>query len=150
MWTLAGIEHHAAIIEMCAALYREDPSPEPITEHNIKKTLQELAKNPIRGQAVVLLVNEEVVGYALLISFWSNEMNGEIGMIDELYVKPKFRGQGFATQLIQALMNREITLSHPLAAIDLEVTPSNERAKKLYSNLGFKTAKNTHMRFRFY
>jgi ribosomal protein S18 acetylase RimI-like enzyme len=34
-------------------------------------------------------------------------------------------------------------------ALDLEVTPTNERARKLYASLGFAPMRNAHLRLRF-
>jgi hypothetical protein len=40
---------------------------------------------------VVCDVERRTVGYALLISFWSNELGGEVCNIDELFVAPVYR-----------------------------------------------------------
>jgi GNAT superfamily N-acetyltransferase len=56
---------------------------------------------------VVCDVESRTVGYALLISFWSNELGGEVCNIDELFVAPLYRGRGLATALLEELADKE-------------------------------------------
>lgn len=98
MWRSAKTEDSERIVEMCRNLNIEDPSEDSRSgEMFVRRTLVELSANPVRGQAVVLEYDGMVCGYALLISYWSNEFGGEICSIDELFVEPSLRGKGFAT-----------------------------------------------------
>jgi ribosomal protein S18 acetylase RimI-like enzyme len=96
------------------------------------------AKSPHRGRALVCEVDGRPAGYALLISFWSNELGGEVCNIDELFVAPEYRGRGLATDLFTMLTANEQSLwpTKP-AALALEVSPTNIRARALYERLGF-------------
>jgi ribosomal protein S18 acetylase RimI-like enzyme len=114
----------------------------------MEATLLALRSQPVRGSALVLEIDGKTVGYALLISFWSNELGGEICNIDELYVSPAARRQGHASALLKGLVNDSpLWLGQPVA-FQLEVTPQNAKAKALYSKLGFRVARNTTMRIR--
>ena len=97
---------------------------------------------------MVLDLKGKLCGYALLISFWSNEMGGEVCIMDELYVSASARGQGHASQLIKQLQECSPLWPGKLVAIELEVTPQNAKARALYSKLGFASVKNSHMRVR--
>jgi ribosomal protein S18 acetylase RimI-like enzyme len=123
------------------ALYAEDPAQVPMTRAKIERTLARLRAEPVRGRALVL---DDGDGYALLCSFWSNELGGEVCVIDELYVKPSARGRGAATALVQAILDGRWFAE--AVAIELEVTPANARARALYERLGFRTYKNALMR----
>lgn len=147
MWKIAKPNEFQDIVEMCQSLYREDPSTHDITNDQIMTTLETLHKDPSRGIVVSLQLDNKIQGYAFLIAFWSNELGGELCVIDELYVNSKFRGQGHASSLIKALSQDGFIWPRKLAAIELEVTPKNERARKLYSNLGFQSVRNSMMRF---
>jgi ribosomal protein S18 acetylase RimI-like enzyme len=147
MWRLATAADEAAVLEMFQALYREDPSPDPVPDEQLLRTLRALREQPVRGRALVLESDGACVGYALLISFWSNELGGEVLNIDELYVAPDHRGHGAGTHLVEQLSRGELWGRVPVA-IDLEVTPDNHRARTLYERLGFVVAKNTVMRRR--
>jgi diamine N-acetyltransferase len=147
MWRLATAADEPAVLEMFRALYREDPSPDPVPDEQLLRTLAALREAPVRGRAIVLQGDGACVGYALLVSFWSNELGGEVANVDELYVAPGHRGRGAATRLVEQLSRGELWGRVPVA-IDLEVTPDNHRARALYERLGFTAAKNTVLRKR--
>ena len=131
---------------MCLALYTEDPSPMAVSEESISETLLKLRSEPNRGRAVVLDVEGAIGGYALLISFWSNELGGEIIVIDELYVRPSFRKRGHARELLTNLRRRQTLWRGRAVALELEVTPQNKRAAAFYERVGFQLAKNARLR----
>jgi GNAT superfamily N-acetyltransferase len=142
MWRPAKPNEDDLIVAMCIALNQEDPG-EPVSEGQIRHTLAALRAAPVRGRAVVADVDEEVVAYALLISFWSNEYGGEICAIDELYVTPSHRGRGIATRLFEAIVtDRSLWHERPVA-LELEVTPDNARARAFYERLGFRSRNQT-------
>jgi GNAT superfamily N-acetyltransferase len=138
MWRLATPSDDETIVSMCMALNGEDPGPAPVSPDQVRRTLAKLREQPKRGRAVVYDVDGSRIGYALLISFWSNELGGEVCAIDELFVAPDHRGNGIATALFARLANGEQLLwpDKPVA-LALEVSPRNERARALYERLGF-------------
>ncbi|HXZ89021.1 MAG TPA: GNAT family N-acetyltransferase [Candidatus Binataceae bacterium] len=138
MWRIATVADDDAVVSMCMALNADDPGPVPVKPEQVLRTLAKLREERARGCAVVCEADGLVVGYALLISFWSNEMGGEVCNIDELYVDKRYRGRGLATELVEGLARGEESLwrGH-LVALVLEVSPQNERARALYERLGF-------------
>lgn len=146
MWKIAQPNEFQDIIQMCQSLYREDPSTSTISDRQIMTTLETLHQDPSRGAVVTLQIENKIQGYAFLIAFWSNELGGELCVIDELYVKLEARGKGYASQLITSLTQDGLIWPRKLAAIELEVSPSNERARKLYAKLGFHPVRNSMMR----
>jgi GNAT superfamily N-acetyltransferase len=147
MWREAVVADDQAIVRMCVALNAEDPGPEPVPADNIHRTLRELRARPTRGRAVVLDVDGEIAGYALLISYWSNELGGEVRVIDELYVEPNHRGMRHATQLLEKLATPGDPWADDAVALALETTPGNPRALRLYERVGFR-GRNLSMRRR--
>ena len=132
---------------MMAQLYVDDPSPHAPDELGARRTLLKLDEEPTRGRAIVLESEGVVVGYALLCAFWSNELGGEICVIDEIYVKPPYRGNGIATWLVHKLLEHALPWFTDCVAVELEVTPSNDRARALYERLGFRAKKNAVLRY---
>lgn len=122
---------------MFTELNREDPGQAPVPAENMRRTLQMLRAQPARGRAVVLDGEGQCQGYALLISFWSNELGGECCSIDELYVTPRERSRGHATALFRELSERKLWEREAVALI-LEVARLNLRALALYRRLGFR------------
>lgn len=148
-WRAARPSESEDIIAMCRGLNMEDPGLAPVPDSHMKRTLETLHREPTRGFPVVLEVSSRIEGYALLISFWSNELGGEICNIDELYVKPENRGQGYGGALINAITEKPSLYPRPIVAIELEVSPRNERARDLYTRLGFKAHRNSLLRLDF-
>jgi ribosomal protein S18 acetylase RimI-like enzyme len=148
MWRDARPEDDADIVPLCIALYEEDPASEPVPEEHHRRTLAVLRADPLRGRAVVLELEGAVAGYAMLIACWSNELGGEVVIVDELYVAPAHRSRGHASALIEALARGEGPWPGKPVALELEVTPDNTRARALYERLGFRVKRNAVLRAR--
>ena len=66
---------------------------------------------------------------------WEPETNSREIYLDSLYVVPEHRKQGIATSLIKAAIKRYENLGKPFGLL---VEPHNNKAKKLYEQLGFR------------
>ena len=128
-----------AIAPMMLALYQEDPSPNQVTLTNISRTLQETIQHPEKLQLIAFELNHIIVGYSLLVFYWSNELGGNVIFIDELFIQASDRRQGIATQFFAWLEQLFTTQAQAFA---LEATPANTRARALYQKLGFNPYKN--------
>ncbi len=147
-WRECRTDEHALVGSLMLALYEEDPAPTPVTLKGALRTLGRLEAEPVRGRAVLHGDGFGIDAYALLCSFWSNELGGEVCIVDELYVIPSSRRRGIASRLIGGLAGRELAWFRDAVALELEVTPSNARARALYARLGFAAYKNALMRLR--
>jgi GNAT superfamily N-acetyltransferase len=133
------------IKRMVRALYAEDPSPHSPSDGGVERTLAVLA-DPARGNALVVDDGSGTpFGYAFLTRLWSNELGGDIVFIDEIWVAPERRGQGIGTAVIEHAMSA--MRERGAVAFELEVTPDNARARKLYERLGFRPLRNTSLRY---
>ncbi len=126
---------------MIFSLYEEDPEGEPIDSNKIDTTIEILQKHPEKGKIIMLLKNDKIVGYSILINYWSNEYGGDILHIDELFVKEQYSGKGYSKQFFNYIFNEY----NSYKAIMLEVTPSNKKAFRYYKKLGFEEVKNKHL-----
>lgn len=147
-WRESRGDEHGDIAALMLSLYEEDPAPTPMTRERGLCTLQRLAREPSRGLALAYDRGVGVEGYALLCSFWSNELGGEVCIVDELYVAPGARGRGAATGLLEGLVRGQWPWFQAAVAVELEVTPGNAKARALYERLGFAAYKNALMRHR--
>ena len=143
-WRPAHEQDFDRIVEMNARLNAEDPSEAmPFDVAMMRRTLTEMRVNPVRGAVAVLELSGQCCGYALLISFWSNEFGGEICAIDELFVEPECRGRGFATQIVRSLARGDRRIwPRRTVMLAVEAYHTNPRAKALYEKLGFKASPN--------
>src|SRR3989338_1655678 len=123
-------------------LFLEDPTPQGMSDEKIKKTIKTLLKHKEKGTIMVFESEKELLGYAILINFWSNEYGGNIVYIDELFVKKEWRGKGVATNFIQYLVKKKVNNA---VSLFLEVTPQNKGAEELYKRRGFNIHKNKSM-----
>ena len=127
---------------MIFALYREDPFGENISRRKIRDTVQELTRHPGKGAISIFHVGEAVLGYSIVITYWSNAFGGNIALIDECYVKPSWRNKGIGTSFIKYVSAAKAAR---LKGIGTEITPVNKRALTFYSRQGFAPAQNQYL-----
>lgn len=107
----------------------------PAVSHDIPRSYHAPAfDEALKGELLIgiMLESEGVpAGYALLQRTYSREAGGICLWIDEVYLRPAFRGKGLGHELF--------AYAETLGAsrLRLEVEPANVRAKKLYEALGF-------------
>ncbi|MCC6711077.1 MAG: GNAT family N-acetyltransferase [Candidatus Pacebacteria bacterium] len=136
------VEFKQKLIELIMNLYQEDQCGKPMSLEKIELTLKNLNKNPSMGEIILIKNDQQIIGYSILINFWSNEYGGNILTIDELYIEPNYRSKKIGTNFINYLKN---TKYNQAVALQLETTPTNLRANSLYKNLGFEPAENSVM-----
>ncbi|MER3374902.1 MAG: GNAT family N-acetyltransferase [Allomuricauda sp.] len=127
------------ITDFIINLYNEDPGLIQMTKEKAFNTLDMLSQKSDLGTVLVVGDKEEIIGYCILINYWSNEYGGNILHIDELFIKEDYRSKGIGSQLIYQLAKSKFANA---VGLQLEVTPGNPRAKRLYEKLGFKIRKN--------
>lgn len=132
------------LITMVHALYLADGEPEKMTNDKINNTVSFLSAHPGHGEIILFWTETEVVGYAILINYWSNEFGGNVLYIDELFVKEAFRNQRIGTDFIRHLISSRY---NNCKALSLEVVGINDRALALYRKLGFQPAPNRTLRY---
>lgn len=123
------------------SLYREDPNYLEMTPQKIQNTFQEFTRLPEKGRIIVFEIDNIVIGYAILVFFWSNEFGGDVIEVDELFVQPDYRNRGIGKMFLQSL---EETWQGKAVALALQTTPANERAIAFYKRIGFSVSKNFH------
>jgi GNAT superfamily N-acetyltransferase len=122
-------------------LYVEDVGENEMHSAKIQRTVKMLSQKPDLGEICMIEQASKVVGYALLINYWSNEYGGLIVNIDELFIAANYRNQGIATQFIAYLIQR----NEQEVAFELEVNPENKNAYRLYQRLGFTPYASKHL-----
>ena len=79
---------------------------------------------------------ENPVGYFLASITWSPEFGGRVCWLEELHIRPGFRGRGLGRQAMEAAM-AELKAKDKVTGFRLEVTPANASVTELYRRLGF-------------
>jgi ribosomal protein S18 acetylase RimI-like enzyme len=131
------------VLRMVRGLYVDDPSPHAPGDEQVRRTLGVITDE--RRGAVWLADDGDGTppfAYLFLTKVWSNELGGDLVFIDELWVARERRSQGVGS----ALVEHGIATTKGAVAFELEVSPSNHRARSLYERLGFRPLRNTSLR----
>ena len=130
------------LIELIQNLYKKDSNGESINLQKINRTLKELFLHTEKGSIFVIEEKEKIIGYSIIINYWSNEFGGNILFIDEIFIHQDYRNMGIGTNFINYLIKNKINSS---VGIQLEVVKSNTKAKNFYEKLGFNLSDRIHM-----
>ena len=130
------------VSELIKELYKEVSGKSKISNENINKTFSEFLHNSKGGRILILEKEKQIIGYCLLVNYWSNEFGGNVVNIDEIYIKPKFRGKNTGTDFISNLIRNKFMKA---VAFQLEVKPSSNKVIEIYKRIGFKHSKNSHL-----
>ena len=116
-------------------LREDDPEEGPFDEARCVPAILRLIENPNLGRAWIIHFEGVVAGYTVLTLGYSVEFGGVIAFVDELFVARGLRGKGIGTRVLQLVTDEARKLDVMMLA--LEVTRSNESAKRLYRSVGF-------------
>ncbi len=130
----------ADLVEMALALYREDPGG-TMSSRQVAATVAFAAKHPEQLRIFIFADQDQVVGYSLAISMWSSEFGGLTIHVDEMYVRPGFRGLAWGQRFLEEL---PFWWPEPVVALSLETTVDNVSAERFYRRAGFVPSGNRH------
>lgn len=140
----ADLRHLNALVELFDAyrVWYEKPS-------DVAGAKQFLAERIERKESVVYLAQiaeNEIVGFTQLYPLYSSTRMRRIWLLNDLYVKPEWRGQGIS----KALINRAKALAKATDAVEilLETAKTNDIGNQLYPATGFEL--NTDFNFYYY
>lgn len=101
------------------------------TEEGLRETL--FGTNPV-AQVVIGRLGAEVVGFALFFPNYSTFL-GKPGLyLEDLFVRPAHRGQGYGEQLLRHLAG--ICIERNYGRLEWSVLDWNQRAISFYKSLG--------------
>ncbi len=117
------------------------------TFETAKQTLivQTFLQNPHYGSIWLINFEEKTVGYLALTYGFTFEFGGKDAFLDELFVEEKYRSLGLGAEAIRFIQAKLTDLE--LNALHLQVEKYNQKAYKLYENLGFKDLKRDTLTF---
>ena len=122
------------VIPLLRDFYQSDAVDQPVDAAVLERSFQ-AAAGPAEPLLRGLLIQWEgrPAGYMYITQCYSAEVGGRCVFIEEIFLKPEFRGQGLGTE-IMAWLERE----YPAARrFRLEVTQANQGAISLYQRAGY-------------
>lgn len=127
-------EDAPVVLPMVEEFYHSDAVDHPVDLAVLEQSFQDAAdpgESLLRG--LLIQWDGEAAGYLYITQCYSAEVGGRCVLLDEVYLKPEFRGRGIGTQIL-AWLER----SYPAARrFRLEVTQANQGAVRLYRSAGY-------------
>lgn len=124
----------AEFLAMSTEFYASEAVLHPVPEDYHALAFDELMRSDVYLECYIMEADGKTVGYALLTKTYSREAGGLNIWVDELYLRPAYRGLGAGSAFF-AFLER----THPAARYRLETEPENERAQKLYRRMGYRS-----------
>lgn len=117
--------------EMSRMFYASGAALKEIDDEKRELFWQEILKNNA-VRCYIIEHENGVAGYALTVLYPSQEFGGNVLWIDELFIKPEYRGKKLGGDFLDFAAK-----SAKKVLLRLEVEPDNERAIALYRAKGF-------------
>lgn len=119
-------------LAMSIEFYNSEAVLHAIPEVRHARAFDELMRSDVYLECYIMETEGRTVGYALLTKTYSREAGGLNIWVDELYLRPGYRGLGAGSAFFAFLEK-----THPAARYRLETEPENERAQALYRRVGY-------------
>ncbi len=129
---LIGENEKEEYFDMSREFYCSGAVGSNITDEGREKFFKEILSGEL-VKGYFIRHGNVTAGYAICALSASQEGCGRILWLDELFIKPEFRGKGLGRKFFEFLERGD-----GYDFIRLEVEPDNERALKLYRSLGYK------------
>ncbi len=107
----------------------------PFNRGAARKALSDILHDDSLGRVWLIKTEHKVIGYIVLTLGFSLEYHGRDGIIDELYIREDYRGQGIGTRAIELAAKESRSLG--IKALHLEVERKNTKAQRFYHKIGF-------------
>ena len=127
-------EDAPVVLPMVIDFYHSDAVDHPVDAAILERSFRDAA-DPAEPLLRGLLIqwDGEAAGYLYVTQCYSAEVGGRCVLLDEVYLKPEFRGRGIGTRVLAWLEE-----SYPSARrFRLEVTQANQGAARLYRSAGY-------------
>ena len=121
-------------IKMADEFYHSNAVLHSVPLKNFAITFREIMNNSPYAKGMVFEHNGEIAGYGLISITYSNEVASLVILLEEIFVRPKYRSCGLGTEFF-AFIEKEF--GNKAKRLRLEVTHCNTRAQQLYHKLGF-------------
>jgi diamine N-acetyltransferase len=129
--TTDGIE---TLLAMMRGLYSHDGLA--FDEAVARRALLGLIGDDKLGRVFLILLANEIIGYAVLTFGYSLEFHGRDAFVDEIYLRDEYRGQGIGKRALEFLAG--VCKENGVSALHLEVERGNAHAQAVYRKFGFK------------
>lgn len=124
------------VLEMMKVFYASNALLVHPDETVLRKTLKDAIEAGPYVEGFVFADEETLMGYGMIAKSYSTEMGGRCVWIEDIYIRPEFRGKGLGTAFLQFVGDRYRNWA---VRLRLEAEEENEKAMSVYRNAGFET-----------
>lgn len=124
---------YKSVFEMMKVFYTSDAVFTNGSEEIFKRDIETCLNKSPYLEGYVFCQNTEITGYGMLAKSFSTEFGKPCIWIEDLYIKPDYRGLGIGKQFMEFVEKK-----YPDCLLRLEVEHENLKAVKLYEKCGFK------------
>ena len=122
------------VLDMMLVFYASNAVLVHAEESVLRRTLADAIAAGPYIEGFVFCQDGEVAGYAMIAKSYSTEMGGNCVWIEDIYIKPEYRGQGLGTSFLKFVEER---FRGQAVRLRLEAEDENERAMEVYRKAGF-------------
>ena len=121
-------------LAMSNDFYHSDAVMKPVPEQYFINSFNEMMRSNEYISCYIIEKECKTAGYALLARTFSPEVGGMVLWLEELYLKPEYRGEKLGSEFMSFLNE---TLAPGYRRLRLEVEDYNTAAVGLYKKYGF-------------
>ena len=123
------------LAEFIQRFYNEDPNLPMLTTEKARIGAAAVVAPVNQVEPLLIFKSGRPIGYALLVSYYSNEYGGCIAVLDEFFIAPEYRGRGMGGKALEML--KTWAVDNYRSGITLEITGTESKARSLYERHGF-------------
>ena len=118
-------------------------SPYTLNQRRAAEAFAALLADERLGHVWFIQADSQDVGYVVVTLCFSMEYGGPNALVDDLFVRPAFRGAGLGTAALTEV--RAFCAAHGVRAIHVETGRENGAAKAVYRRAGFVDTDRLHL-----
>lgn len=122
------------VLTLMLEFYHSAAVLHPLPEDTIQRCLADCIQNSPYIEGYVMEAEETIAGFAMVAKGYATEAGGMCVQIEDIFVRPEFRGQGTGKQFFAYIMDKYKDTAYRFR---LEVEENNTNAIRLYKKLGF-------------
>lgn len=124
-----------AVVEMMRVFYDSPAVFHDVPEDTLKRNVEAcISENPF-VEGFVFREEGQVAGYGMIAKSFSTEFGGNCIWVEDLYLKPEYRGGGTGTQFLSFVEER---YRGQAVLLKLEVEEENANAIQVYEKCGYR------------
>ncbi|MDR3692197.1 MAG: GNAT family N-acetyltransferase [Fimbriimonas sp.] len=120
------------LTRLVQAYYRYDSL---VYDVSVERAIADLVNDTRFGNAWLIEIDGDIGGYLILTAAFDIEFGGSHGIVTDFFLEERHRGRGVGLRIMSLVEDEARRLGY--RAIELSVTKSNFRARKLYDRVGF-------------